>query len=300
VPEFETPLPVYVRSRVDADHELSDRAGPDDADLGVEDLDAGDEPEPMREGLPPGFRMRADRHYVETLYAHQDEVRVEHRRGDALLPIVYELSAALHAVGASAADITMRGRSLRERAALALVRAEAQRAAWLADAATALVRDPTCALDLVNLAHVVRRVLVSLEPAQRITGVEPTLYVADAASTVSGDCRLLEAAVGGIVVAMGAIVEERGAQGRLAIRLTPASHDPSLRSLAVTQTSVVVPAYALSRFFDEPWADHPAGRVGALHLAAAQRIARVHRGHLTVAAVESGGCAVTFTLKASG
>lgn len=300
MPEFETSLPPYIRARVDVDSDVPELAPDDDPALRDEDLDTLDDAAPLREGLPPGFRMRHDPHYVETLYTHQDTVRAAGQRDDALLTIVRELSMALHAVGASAAEITTRGRSLRERAALALVRAEAQRAAWLADAATAVVQDPTCALDAVNLADVVRRVLVSLEPAQRITGVEPSLYVSDTPSTVAGDGRLLEAAIGGIVVAMGAILEERGAEGRLGIRLTPHIDDPSQRSLEVTQTSVIVPAYALARFFDEQCTDHPAGRVGALHLAAAQRIARVHRARLSVKAIESGGCTVTFAVKTSG
>jgi hypothetical protein len=299
VPEFETSLPPYVRARMDADADLPDLTSDDDTALPADDLDTLDEPPPLREGLPAGFRMRHDRHYVETLYTHQDEKRTTEHRDETLLAIVRELSGALHAVGASAADITTRGRALRERAAIALVRAEAQRAAWLADAATAVVQDPTCALDAVSLADVVRRVMASLEPAQRITGVEPTLYIADAPTTVAGDARLLEAAIGGVVVAMSALVEERGTPGRLAIRLTPCIDDPSLRSLEVTQTSVVVPASALSRFFDEQFGDHPAGRVGALHLAAAQKIARVHRARLTVTAVDNGGCTITFTAKTS-
>jgi C4-dicarboxylate-specific signal transduction histidine kinase len=285
---------------MDEDADLSDLPNDDDAAGNADELDALEGPPPLREGLPGGFRMRHDRHYVETLYTRQDEPRARERRDEALLAIVRELSVALHAVGASAADITTRGRALRERAAIALVRAEAQRAAWLADAATAVVQDPTCALDAVNLADVVRRVLASLEPAQRITGVEPTLYVADAPAVVAGDARLLEAAIGGLIVAMAALVEERGTPGRLAIRLTPSIDDPSLRSLEVTQTSVIVPASVLSRFFDEQCGDHPAGRVGALHLAAAQKIARVHRARLAVAPVESGGCTVTFTVKTSG
>jgi hypothetical protein len=299
VPDFEASLPPYVRARLDVDPDLPDLVT-DDEPGPADDLDALDESAPLREGLPPGFRMRHDRHYVETLYTHQDDVRRAQHRDESLLAIVRELSIALHAVGASAADISPRGRSLRERAAIALVRADAQRAAWLADAASAVVQDPTCALDTVPLGDLVRRVVDALEPAQRITGVEPTLYVADAPASVSGDSRLLEAAIGGIVVAMSAIVEERGAQGRLAIRLTAGADAPSWRTLDVTQSSVVVPACALSRFFDEQFSDHPAGRVGALHLAAAHKIARVHRARLSVAPLESGGCTVTFTIKTAG
>lgn len=295
--EFETSLPPYVRARMSVDADLPDLAS-DDAS--ADDLEALDEAPALREGLPANFRMRADRHYVDTLYAQQDDVRVQAMRDDTMLAIVRELSVALHAVTASSSDITTRGRTLRERAAIALVRAEALRAAWLADAASAVVQDPTCALESVNLADIVRRVLTSLQPAQRLAGIEPTVYISDASSMVSGDARLLEAALGGLVVAMGAIVEERGAHGRIGIRLTTHVDDPTQRLLEVTQTSVVIPPTALQRFFDEQYRDHPAGHVGALHLAAAQRIARVHRARLSVAPVESGGCTVSLTVKTAG
>ena len=72
----------------------------------------------------------------------------------------------------------------------------------------------------------------------------------------------------------------------------PAETDPGLDRSALFAL--------LSRFFDEQFSDHPAGRVGALHLAAAHKIARVHRARLSVAPLESGGCTVTFTIKTAG
>ena len=294
--DFETLLPPYVRQRVDVD--------PGDGGLEADDpfgaVDAAaDEEEPIREGLPPGFRMRHDRHYVETLYTRQDEAREVDHRDEALLSVVRELAAALHAVGASAAGISPRGRSLRERASIALVCAEAQRAAWLADAAATVAEDPSCTLDAVDLGAILRRAVAAFEPAQRITGLAPSLYIAATSSAARGDGRLLEAAIGGILVAMAAVIEDCGTDPRLAIRLAPAPDDPSLLTITVTQGCVVLPARALARFFDDRCADHPAGRVGALHLAAAQRIARLHGGRAVVNAVEGGGCAVAFSISGS-
>ncbi len=296
MPDFETLVAPYVRQRVDVDPGRCEL--PSEVGLG-DDADGLDEPEPVREGLPPGYRMRHDRHYVETIYTREDEARAAEHRDDALLSVIRELAEALHAVGASASEIATRGRSLRERAAIALVCAETRRAAWLADAAATVAHDPSCTLDPVDLADVLRRVVSSLEPAQRITGLAPSLYVADGLSSVRGDGRLLEAAIGGMLVAMGAVVEDRGAEARLAIRLVHGHDDPSELTIEVTQGSVVLPARALARFFDEQFADHPAGRAGALHLAAAQRIARVHRARLGVDAVESGGCTLSFTIRGS-
>lgn len=64
------PLSFRPPARITRDEEFDERlfdqvAGPPAADQADEDLDPDDEPPPVREGLPAGFRMRADAHYVE-------------------------------------------------------------------------------------------------------------------------------------------------------------------------------------------------------------------------------------------
>jgi hypothetical protein len=55
-------------------------------------------------------------------------------------------------------------------------------------------------------------------------------------------------------------------------------------------------AEQIQRFFDGEWPEHPAGPAGALMLAGAARIARLHGGRTDVRSAEPGGCVVTFVI----
>jgi len=52
-------------------------------------------------------------------------------------------------------------------------------------------------------------------------------------------------------------------------------------------------AQAGDRFFDATWPDHPAGRGGAVMLAAALQSARLHGGRLSLGTIDDG-LSVTF------
>ena len=71
-------------------------------------------------------------------------------------------------IQASLAEVNGQGRPLRERVLIELARAEAVRAAWLAEAVDVLQREPLPALDQVNLAAVVAAVAEALAPEHRL------------------------------------------------------------------------------------------------------------------------------------
>jgi signal transduction histidine kinase len=212
---------------------------------------------------------------------------------------VAAISAALESIQLSLRDVSLRGRPLRDRVAIDLARAEATRARWMADAATVLQTDPLPSLDEVDLAAVCRSVAEAFAPEYRLSGGAPAMTMPPGAAPVFGDERLLTAAVGSILAAVRALVEDRGDASRVVVTLAPRA-DTANRTLAITQTAVRLPASAHARFFDPSWTDHPAGATAALLLAAAHRIAEAHGGALELAAVDGGGCRLSLSVPAAG
>jgi len=260
--------------------------------------------------------MRAEPHYVETLARPRVEAtvieRADARTGAAadarvtggaseraLAPVSAALAEAVDAICGALAGLPMGGRPLAERMAVELARAEAVRARWLAQSVAVLQSDPLPALDQVDLGVVLSHVARLLEPEHRITGAAPTVEIPDAPSMVFGDAALLTVAIGGMLHAMRAMIEPRADAVRLIARVAPRP-DSSSCALEVVQTAVRLPLATQARFFEGDWAEHPAGRSGAVLLAAARRIALVQGGGLELKALDGGGCRLLLSVPAAG
>jgi hypothetical protein len=272
-----------------------------DAALNGDESDGTREASAIREGLPAHYRMRAEPHYVEALARPpRAEAPVTERPpaapGAAVATAIVE---AVEAVHEALAAIPARGQSLRERVAVELARAEAQRARWLAEAVVVLQQEPLPALDLVDLASVLGAVAAAFGPEQRLTGGAPSINVPAGTFQVFGDERMLTAAIGGLVHAMRRLVDDRADPNRVIVRMGPRL-DTAARTIEVIQTAVRVSASAHALFFEADWADHPAGPTGAVLLAAARRIAVAQGGTLDVTANEGGGCSLLFSVPAAG
>lgn len=314
-------LPPYARSSRGTDAPMKSAAVRRDDDLDddpdADDLDRDDESadgpaRPAREGLPPSYRMRHEAHYVEALVAPPTPVvapaavppPLEPPPAASPLPVdvtgvIDALQASLEAIDASLAQLSRRGRPLRDRVAIDLARAEAARARFAVDAAAVLQADPLPSLDEVDLAAVCRAVDDAFAAEYRLAGGAPAVTMPAAAAPVFGDERLLTTAVGGVLAAVRALVEDRGDTARITITLAPRV-DTASRTVEISQSAVRVPVTAHARFFDPTWAAHPAGATAALQLAAARRIAEAHGGALDLAATDSGGCRFSLSLPAAG
>lgn len=272
-----------------------------DAALNGDETNGPREVSAMREGLPASYRMRAEPHYVEALARppRAEAPPVTERPPVPGAAVATAIVQAVEAVHEALSALPARGQSLRERVAVELARAEAQRARWLAEAVVVLQQDPLPALDLVDLASVLGDVAAAFGPEQRLTGGAPSINVPDGSFQVFGDERLLRAAIGGLAQAMRALVDDRANPDRVIVRIGP-RHDTVSRTIEVIQTAVRVPASAHAQFFDADWAAHPAGPTGAVLLAAARRIALAQGGALEVRANEGGGCSLLFSVPAAG
>lgn len=299
----------------------------DDLDDDADDLDRDDEEPaasapaaertPVREGLPPTYRMRHEPHYVEALVAPQAAVvpapapsapavvtpvpapaDLAVPEGDGLTGVIATLATSLEAIQASLRDVPLRGRPLRDRVAIDLARAEAARARWIADAAAVLRTDPLPSLDEVDLVAVCGGVAEAFAPEYRLAGGAPATTLPSAPAQVFGDERLLTTAVGAVLSAVRALVEDRGDASRITVRLAPRV-DTTTRTVEIAQTAVRIPASAHARFFDAGWTAHPAGAAGAVLLAAARRIAEAHGGALELSAVDGGGCRFSLSVPAA-
>lgn len=302
----------------------------DDGDIVVEhDADLDDEADPdvnagaparVREGLPPSYRMRAEPHYVEALVdrslaAFEPAVSAPSPAAPAV-PVPPEISAdpvvtsasltvaataladAFDAIQAALRDVPLRGRPLRDRVAIELARAEATRGRWLADAAVVLQVEPLPALDEVDLLRLLGDVFEAFGPENRLSGGAAAMPLPSGSCPVFGDERLLTTALGAILAAVRALIEDRGDARKVSVALGP-RREAATRTIEVSQTAVRLPASAYARFFDADWADHPAGASGALLLAAARKIARAHGGGLEVTPLEGGGSRLVLSVPAA-
>lgn len=313
--------------------ELESDLDDDDGDIVVEHEDGDDDADPdlsaappsrAREGLPPSYRMRAEPHYVEALVDRSlaafepvpaapvspppavvppasaaPPAAIETPAAPASLSVAaMALADAFDAIQAALRDVPLRGRPLRDRVAIELARAEATRGRWLADAAVVLQVEPLPALDEVDLLRLLGQVFEALGPENRLSGGAAAMPVPQGRCPVFGDERLLTTALGAMLAAVRALVEDRGDARKVSVALGP-RREAATRTIEVCQTAVRLPASAYPRFFDADWVDHPAGASGALLLAAARKIARAHGGGLDVAPLDGGGSRLVLSLPAA-
>ena len=184
--------------------------------------------------------------------------------------------------------------SLRDRVALELIRTETHRATRLVQCLSAVSTDPALAFSPLSLRTVVDQALEVFGPERRLSGIDLQTDVAEGPHVVSGDPEWLAVGVAGAIGGMLALVQSARTPA-MTLRINTA---PSRTSVLVElmQRAVPVSARDLQRFFDVSWSDRPGGYQAAVELAAARRIADLHRGTAEVTSYERGGCRLTLVI----
>ena len=187
-----------------------------------------------------------------------------------------------------------RGRPLRDRVALDLVRTEAHRAGRLVRCLRVLAEEPALVRVALSVRTALEQALAALGPERRLSGAQAALDAGDGAHTASVDPDIFGTALAGALGGMLALVQQ-ATRPALDLRLTTAPAR-GLVTLEVSQALVTLPAWALDRFFDRTWTDRPGGYQAAVELAAARAVARMHGGAAEVQGIDRGGCRLTVSV----
>jgi hypothetical protein len=190
-----------------------------------------------------------------------------------------------------------RDRPLRERVAVSLVKAEAHRARWLAEAYSLLGSEPALTRKGMNVPGLVGRTLHGLEAEGRLSNVKLALAVDEPVRALVADERLMSVALTGIAAAMLGLLQGAG-EAVLKVRV---STHPATRLLAIqfAQDLVAAPDERGTEPGDaKALPDWPGGHGASLGLAVARRVMDLHGGHLEIAPGPRGGCAITLLLPA--
>jgi hypothetical protein len=276
-------------------------------DLSVDAPPAGaSHGKPEREGLPPGYRMRADAHYVELLASRRPERDarigahaepeadaagdVRDRRSERVLAQLHE---ELAAITAAANLLATDGAPLVRRLSVDLIRAQAWRASWLLRAHALLDATQRAQTRTRPLASVLEQLRQGLTPECRLAGVALQIQASDWNAIVAIDePAFIAGATGAVVATLGLIGHTEGAVIRLAVEASGGE----LRSLDVTQDEVAVVPATVLRFFDLSWTDRPGGFAAALGAMSARSAAQQHGGTATIVAGERRGTTLRLSL----
>ena len=272
---------------------------------------ASSEKKPEREGLPSGYRMRADAHYVDQLTSRRGERAysdraaaafdadttdaaprerrdVRERRGDRVLALVAEEVMAIEAAAA-----LWRGQAQsQKRLAADLLQIHTNRAAWLTAANTMLESSTRGAATNVPVGALLMQLRENLATECRMAGV--TLHVAAndwnvRVAVQEGEFRL---GVAGAVRALLAAVPD---VEHAAIRVNVTVADEAIQTVEVTQDLVQAPS-APSRFFDLSWTDRPGGWFAGLSASVARAFAQREGGNATFVPGDRRGATIRLSL----
>jgi hypothetical protein len=208
-----------------------------------------------------------------------------------------ELSQSLGTIGSCLHLLGQRETSLRDRVALDLVRTETLRASRLVHGLRLLAEDPTLAETGVSLVSAFDQVAESFLPERRLSGASLTIEPVQAPHRVRADPDWLSVGLAGALGGMLALAQSaRGAS--LTARISGSASGTSV-VLEIDLQGVSLPTWAAGRFFDPEWTDRPGGFQAAIELAAARRVAELHRGGIEMVPGERSGCRLVFVLPAA-
>lgn len=255
-------------------------------------------PRAVRQGLPTEYRMRHDAHYVEELGARASAARPEH---PLTLPTV-PAAAALRDLCqefeglASCFNLIQQGaRPLRERLGVTLAKIGVQRSIRYAQYLRLLMEDQHVSRRDIRLDDLVRQALGDFKEELRLTESTLVVDLPDSPLAAQGDAGLLMSGIRGCIGAAVALIELSGMPADL--HVTAFASGDTLQC-EVRQDVYAVDTHQLTRLFDMESSDRPGGRMMAVALSAARRVAQLHGGFVDASPAGSGGSTFVFSVPA--
>lgn len=276
------------------------------SDFESSDLQAGDSIKPEREGLPSGYGMRADSHYVELLSTsprterprvepvrlREDHAQVRAARDRRVLE---HLSGDVAAIEAAAAMLSAEATPLARRVSLDLIKAQSARASWLLRAQALLSGHDA---DRASRAHVIGDVLAGvrdrLAAECRLNGVGLQVTCESRAAVAIDDTLLTVGVTGAVLSLAGLLTGVEGAVIRVDALVEVDGDEDDLQSIEVSQDTVAVPSSVKLRYFDGDWVERPGGWLGAIGAATAEAAAVQIGGGINLSVGSRRGCTVRF------
>src|SRR5262245_65808791 len=260
------------------------------------------EPRTLRQGLPSGYRMRHDAHYVDELESRRrpSEATAPAGHHNAALafptsiPVTFalrDMSQELEGVASCFNLVAPRARPLRERMGLALARVGVERNMRAFKALRVLLEDSAPELSQVSLNSIVELVVKGFEDELPVTESRVALELHDAPIRVSADGRMLAVAVQACLGTLVSLVEASGLGGAIHIVTRTAE---GVAHCDLRQDVYRLATDQFTRLADLEWSDRPGGIPAGIGLAAAARIAQAHGGVLDARRTESGGCVLSL------
>jgi hypothetical protein len=249
-------------------------------------------PPALREGLPAGYRMRHDSHYVDQLLARSSPRSEE--RSSAPEPIAPGLAETLldtFETILTCLGLVAGGRAtMREKVAIDLIQTEVDAAMLQLFAARSLTEE-SLERKAIAIGAFVEDIASRLQVTNRLAGTSISVQ-SETDASVRGDARLLSVAIAGAIRAAQALgVHVR--EPHVAVRIAAAGDGAIAVRIGVR--GVAIPPARQAGFFDLAWPERPGGYSAALSLRAARHIAGAHDGRLELAS-DVTGLSLTFTL----
>ena len=276
------------------------------SDFESSDFQAGDSIKPEREGLPSGYRMRADAHYVELLSStprtdrprvEPTRVREDHTQVRAARDrrVLEHLSGDVAAIEAAAAMLSAEATPLARRVSLDLIKAQSARASWLLRAQALLGGHEA---DRAPRSRVIGDVLAGvrdrLAAECRLNGIGLQVTCESRAAVTIDDTLLALGVTGAVLSLAGLLTGLEGAFISVEALVEVDGDEDDLQSIEVSQDTVAVPASLKQRFFDADWVERPGGWFGAIGAAAAEATAVQLGGGVNLSTGSRRGCTLRF------
>jgi hypothetical protein len=260
-----------------------------------------DKPRSGRQGLPSGYRMRHDAHYIDELESRRvaaPTASVPALAFPTSIPVTFalrDMSQELEGVASCFNLVTARARPLRERMGLSLARVGVERNVRAFQALRVLLEDPPPERSLISLTSILEQAVKSFEEELRVTNSRISLDVPDAIVRITADARMVSLALHACVGMLVSLVEASNTEGSIHVT---ARVSEGAASCEMRQDVYRLSADQFSRLADLEWSERPGGMPAGIGLAAAARIGQAHGGGLDARRTEAGGCTLLLTMRA--